>query len=479
MQRKWRGLARSSCAGRVHVEPRPVHRQHRLPGDRASTSAAPRSSSLSWVLSALRDRVRRAARPGRALGRRVRAQARVPARPRRVRRSPAPPARAAPSVGVLVAARVVQAAGGALMLPTSLGLMLPEFEPERAPRRDRRVGGDRRHRRGRRPAARRPARAGRLAARCSSSTSRSGCRRSAVGVAHAARAPRAATPARPDVLGARDADRRRSARSSWRSSRARTGAGARRACSRCSPSPRVLLPALWRRSERHAAPVVEPAMLRVRSFGAGRRRARCCSSPASARCCSRGVLFLTGVWHEDVLTAGPDAVPGPGDGDRVQHPLGAPRRALRLPRCRASPARCCSRAGSVWYITQTGDTPALRLASSCPAIADRRRRRRPRDPDADRRRRLLARARALRDRRGGADDGPPDRRRRSASRCSSPCSARREQRRRLPLGLADHRRRRPRGRRPCSPRSGRRAEHPRARGAGARPADLRADRRPR
>src|SRR5712671_4950488 len=36
---------------------------------------------------------------------------------------------AAPSVGFLVGARIVQAAGGALMLPTSLGLMLPEFGP--------------------------------------------------------------------------------------------------------------------------------------------------------------------------------------------------------------------------------------------------------------------------------------------------------------------------------------------------------------
>src|SRR5271166_6075569 len=33
----------------------------------------------------------------------------------------------APSVVVLVSARILQAAGGALMLPTSLGLMLPEF----------------------------------------------------------------------------------------------------------------------------------------------------------------------------------------------------------------------------------------------------------------------------------------------------------------------------------------------------------------
>jgi len=36
----------------------------------------------------------------------------------------------APSVAFLVGARVVQAAGGALMLPTSLGLMLPEFGPD-------------------------------------------------------------------------------------------------------------------------------------------------------------------------------------------------------------------------------------------------------------------------------------------------------------------------------------------------------------
>ena len=36
---------------------------------------------------------------------------------------------AAPSVDLLIAARVVQAAGGALMLPTSLGLILPEFKP--------------------------------------------------------------------------------------------------------------------------------------------------------------------------------------------------------------------------------------------------------------------------------------------------------------------------------------------------------------
>jgi EmrB/QacA subfamily drug resistance transporter len=38
---------------------------------------------------------------------------------------------AAPSVGVLVGARVLQAAGAALLMPASLGLLLPEFPPER------------------------------------------------------------------------------------------------------------------------------------------------------------------------------------------------------------------------------------------------------------------------------------------------------------------------------------------------------------
>ena len=36
-----------------------------------------------------------------------------------------------PSVPPLVAARVLQAAGGAMLMPTSLGLLLPEFPPER------------------------------------------------------------------------------------------------------------------------------------------------------------------------------------------------------------------------------------------------------------------------------------------------------------------------------------------------------------
>jgi EmrB/QacA subfamily drug resistance transporter len=39
----------------------------------------------------------------------------------------------APSVGALIAARVVQAVGAAMMMPTSLGLILPAFEPRERP----------------------------------------------------------------------------------------------------------------------------------------------------------------------------------------------------------------------------------------------------------------------------------------------------------------------------------------------------------
>src|SRR3954454_4853264 len=38
---------------------------------------------------------------------------------------------AAPSIGVLVAARVIQAAGAAILMPASLGLLLPEFPAEK------------------------------------------------------------------------------------------------------------------------------------------------------------------------------------------------------------------------------------------------------------------------------------------------------------------------------------------------------------
>ena len=169
----------------------------------------------------------------------------------------------------------------------------------------------------------------------------------------------------------------------------------------------MLLPAIWWRSERHPAPIVEPAMLRVRSFGLAVGGSLLFFAGFGAMLLA-GVLFLTGVWHEDVLTAGLMLFPGPAMATAFSVPsarLGA-RVGYRIPGVLGA---LLFAAGSLWYITHTGDHPAY--ASRVPAgDDDRRRRRRPRDPDADRRRRVLAGPRALRHRRGDADDGPPDRR---------------------------------------------------------------------
>ncbi len=74
----------------------------------------------------LRDRLRRAAGAGRAARGPLRA-APVPARGRRHLRPGLGRVRMSPSLGVLVAARAVQAVGAALIVPTSLGLLYPSF----------------------------------------------------------------------------------------------------------------------------------------------------------------------------------------------------------------------------------------------------------------------------------------------------------------------------------------------------------------
>ncbi|MEA2152731.1 MAG: hypothetical protein QOI18_964, partial [Solirubrobacteraceae bacterium] len=118
----------------------------------------------------------------------------------------------------------------------------------------------------------------------------------------------------------------------------------------------VLLPAIWWRSERHDAPIVEPAMLRVRSFGLAVGASLLFFAAFGAMLLS-GVLFLTSVWHEDVLTAGLMLFPGPAMATAFSIPsarLGA-RFGYRLPGIAGALLFC---AGQLWYIIQTGDTPA-------------------------------------------------------------------------------------------------------------------------
>jgi EmrB/QacA subfamily drug resistance transporter len=259
----------------------------------------------------------------------------------------------APSVGALIAARIVQAAGGALMLPTSLGLMLPEFEPH-----ERHVAIGTWAATGGIAAAAGPPLGGLLV--------QADWRlvflvNVPVGLAGLVLGRRTLTERRelgalrPDVVGAaalivaigslvvaivKGQD--------W-------GWG--------SPSiiallllTAVLLPAIWRRSEGQLAPVVEPAMLRVRSFGLAVTASVLFFAGFAAMLLS-GVLFLTSVWHESVLTAGLMLAPGPAMASAVSVPaarLGA-RVGYRIPGVIGT---LMFAAATLWWITKTGDTPA-------------------------------------------------------------------------------------------------------------------------
>lgn len=260
---------------------------------------------------------------------------------------------AAPSVDALVAARVVQAGGGALMLPTSLGLMLPEFE------------ADKRH-----VAIGVWAATGGIAA--ASGPPLGGLLVQAdwrwvflvnvpVGLAALVLGVRVLAErrepdtGRPDLLGAGILIVAVGALvvaivkgQEWGWASARVLALLIAAA--------ILLPAIWWRSESHPTPVIEPSMLRVRSFGLAVGGSVLFFAAFGAMLLS-GVLFLTDVWHEQVLTAGLMLFPGPAMATVFSIPsarLGA-RFGYRLPGVIGS---LVFAAGSVWYITQTGAHPA-------------------------------------------------------------------------------------------------------------------------
>jgi MFS family permease len=72
----------------------------------------------------------------------------------------------------------------------------------------------------------------------------------------------------------------------------------------------ALLAGFWRRSTHHAAPIVEPALLRNRTFALANAGALFFFMAFGAMLLG-SVLFLTEVWHHSVLRAGLEIAPGP------------------------------------------------------------------------------------------------------------------------------------------------------------------------
>jgi hypothetical protein len=121
-----------------------------------------------------------------------------------------------------------------------------------------------------------------------------------------------------------------------------------------------LLPAIWLRSARHPSPIVEPRILRVRSFALAAGASVVFFAGFGAMLLA-GVLFLTSVWHEPVLHAGLMLFPGPAMASAFSVPsarLGAAV-GYRIPGILGA---ILFGAGSLWYITHTGARPAYASA---------------------------------------------------------------------------------------------------------------------
>jgi EmrB/QacA subfamily drug resistance transporter len=269
----------------------------------------------------------------------------------------------APSVGFLVGARIVQAAGGALMLPTSLGLMLPEFGPH-----ERHVAIGVWAATGGIAAAAGPPLGGLLVQADWRWVFLVNVPIGLAGLGFGLRTlteRRELGPGRPDVLGALALIVAIGSLVVAIVKGQEWGWGSPAIIALLAVTA-VGLPAIWWRSERHPAPIIEPAMLRVRSFGLAVGASVLFFAGFGAMLLA-GVLFLTGVWHESVLTAGLMLFPGPAMATAFSVPsarLGA-RLGYRIP---GIVGALLFVGGQLFYIAQTGNTPAY-ASEYLPGIA--------------------------------------------------------------------------------------------------------------
>jgi EmrB/QacA subfamily drug resistance transporter len=261
---------------------------------------------------------------------------------------------AAPSVGWLIAARALQAVGAAALMPTSLALLLVA------------VPAERRH-----GAVALWAASGAVAAAAGPPLGGLLVQASwhwvflvnlPVGLVTLVAASRVLTESRdpaarrlPDVLGALlliagvgtlTLGLVKAPAWGWgdRATLAALGGGA------------LLLAAFALRCARHPVPVIEPALLRVRSFSAASVAGLFFFAAFGAMLLGY-VLFLTRVWGEDVLTAGLMIAPGPLAAAATSVPSGLIT-ARWGPRAAALPGTLLYAVASLWWLTHMQAEPA-------------------------------------------------------------------------------------------------------------------------
>jgi EmrB/QacA subfamily drug resistance transporter len=259
---------------------------------------------------------------------------------------------AASSVGMLIAARAVQAVGAALLLPTSLALLLPEFAPAERPAAIgiwAAVGGI--------AAALGPPIGGLLVGASWRLVFYVNVPVTLAALAVAWRLlseSRDESQLRPDLPGAL----------LLTAAVALIALGLVKAPDWGWGDARTLgsllagafgIGAFWIRCQVHPSPVLDPALLKVRSFASANLAALVFSASFAAMLLA-AVLFMTGVWHYSTLTAGFALSPGPLMAALFAPPAG--RLAGRV-----GPARLGAlgiaifAAGCGWWLWRVGPAP--------------------------------------------------------------------------------------------------------------------------
>jgi EmrB/QacA subfamily drug resistance transporter len=260
---------------------------------------------------------------------------------------------AAPSVELLVAARVLQAIGAASVFPTSLALLLPEFPPA-----ERRKAVSIWAALGAVAAAAGPPIGGLLV--------QAGWQLVflvnvpiglvllvfAVRILREAREP-AGTP-RPDLAGAALLTAAIGSLALGIVKSSDWGWGGTQTLALLVASA-LLLAGFWLRSSRHAAPIVEPELLRNRSFALANTGALFFFMAFGAMLLA-SVLFLTQVWHESVIRAGLQIAPGPAMAAIFAMP-GALLAERVGERVTGAVGALLFAAGGAWWVSRIGVTP--------------------------------------------------------------------------------------------------------------------------